>query len=164
MNTTNRLLKLSDNFDAWRDKLNTQATHINDLFSIVSPAVPLNLCDEIEIGNFVAINTNTSSSEQKKYIKATKPKTILGVYYSTCNDTVIIDNTATKNVYALICTTGIVNAKVSGAISVGDELVLSTTAGVARKYNSGSDNTRNIIGYALETNASTSIKLVKVKI
>ena len=163
MSTTNRLLKLSDNFDAWRDKLNTQASHINNLFGMVSPAVPLELCDRIEIGNFISVNTSTSSTA-KPYIKATNPKTILGVYYNTCDDTIIVNNKETKKTYALVCTTGVVNAKVTGAISIGDELVLSTTAGVARKYNSGSDNTRNIIGYALETNASTDVKLVKVKI
>lgn len=164
MSAENRLLKLSDNFDAWRDKLNTQAEYYNKLFSIISPALPIKNCGRIEIGDFVGANTNTSSTQ--KYIKATKPKTIIGVYYDLCNNIIVNggEHNTTKQSYALVCTTGVVHAKVSGSISVGDELVLSSTAGVARKYISGSDNTRNIIGYALETNTSTDVKLVKIKI
>ena len=164
MSNTNILLKLSDNFDAWRDKLNSQANYIDTIFNIISPLIPSEKCTDItDDGFFVAIDT---TSQDEKYIKATNPKTIIGV---RCGDAYIkkeLDvntNTEVPKSYFLISSTGIVNAKIIGKINKGDEIVLSTTKGVGRKYTSG-DNEKNIIGFALETNQSEGIKLVKIKI
>ena len=164
MSNTNILLKLSDNFDAWRDKLNSQANYIDTIFNIISPLIPSEKCTDItDAGFFVAIDT---TSQDEKYIKATNPKTIIGV---RCGEAYIkkeLDvntNVEVPKSYFLISSTGIVNAKIIGKINKGDEIVLSTTKGVGRKYISG-DNEKNIIGFALETNQSEGIKLVKIKI
>lgn len=167
MSNTNILLKLSDNFDAWRDKLNSQANYIDTIFNIISPLIPSEKCTDIPADNgdgyFVAIDT---TSQDEKYIKATNPKTIIGV---RCGDAYIkkeLDvntNTEVSKSYFLISSTGIVNAKIIGKINKGDEIVLSTTKGVGRKYKSGDDE-KNIIGFALESNQSEGIKLVKIKI
>ena len=163
MSTTNKLLKLSDNFDTWRDKLNTHAHYTNKLFNIVSPALLLETCELSEVGDIIGVNTATNG---KQYIKAKNPKTIVGVYYDTCTNTAIGDITIgeVKNTYILVSTTGVVNAKIIGSIKIGDEIVLSTTPGVGRKYKEGTDRERDIIGYALETNTSSEVKLVKIKI
>lgn len=162
MSNTNKLLKLSDNFDAWRDKLNTQAEYIDVIFNMISPLIPSEKFKSTELGDFVAIDTTT---QNEKYIKATNPKTIIGVQCESYikKELDVSTNAEIKKAYFLISSAGIVNAKIIGKINKGDEIVLSTTNGVGRKYKSG-DNEKNIIGFALESNQSEGIKLVKIKI
>ena len=68
MSTTNKLLKLSDNFDTWRDKLNTHAHYTNKLFNIVSPALLLETCELSEVGDIIGVNTATNGKQYARLL------------------------------------------------------------------------------------------------
>lgn len=119
--------------------------------------------EETEVGDFIALDEN---SEEEIYVKATNPRTIVGVhsdsYGHILGGTESIENS--EESFIPVGIVGRVKAKIIGSIERGDEIVLSKYPGIGRKYHELTDKEKDIIGFACETNLSEEIKLVKIKI
>lgn len=119
--------------------------------------------EETEVGDIIGL---IPSSDKELYGKARNKKTIVGVHSNTYGHIIggrrsIEHSELTHIPVGMI---GRVKTKIIGTIKSGDEIVLSNIPGVGRKYIPETDKEREIIGFAVESNDSEEIKLVKIKI
>ena len=119
--------------------------------------------EETEVGDIVALDTD---SKEERYIKATNPRTVVGVHSDSYGHILggfeSIENS--EESFIPVGMSGRVKTKIIGAIEKGDEVVLSKYPGIGRKYHELTDRERDIIGFAVETNLSEEVKLVRIKI
>ena len=119
--------------------------------------------EETEVGDIIALDTD---SKEERYIKATNPRTVVGVHSDTYGHILggleSIENS--EESFIPVGMSGRVKTKIIGPIEKGDEVVLSKYPGIGRKYHELTDRERDIIGFAVETNLSEDIKLVRIKI
>ena len=120
---------------------------------------------ETEVGDFIALD---ESSEEEKYVKATKGKNdfVVGVHSNTYGHILGGRDTIeeSEKTYIPVGLVGRVYAKITGEIKKGDYVVLSNIPGVGRKYYPDLDDAIDIIGGAVESSNDKEIKLVKIKL
>ena len=106
------------------------------------------------------------SSDEERYVKATNPRLVVGVHSDTYGHILGGDVSIeeSEKTHIPVGLSGRVKTKIVGSIEKGDEIILSDIPGVGRKFNPDTDRERDIIGFAVETNLSEDIKLVKIKI
>ena len=119
--------------------------------------------EETEVGDIVALDL---TSDEERYVKATSPYHIVGVHSDTYGHILggsesIEESEKTHIPVGLV---GRVMTKITGSIKKGDLVVLSDIPGVGRAYDPSIDDNLKVIGFAIETNDSEEIKLVKIKL
>lgn len=119
--------------------------------------------EETEVGDIIALDMDYN---EERYIKATNPRAIVGVHSDSYGHILggmesIEDS---EESFIPVGMSGRVKTKIVGAIEKGDEVVLSQYPGIGRKFQEGIDRERDIIGFAVETNLSEEVKLVRIKI
>jgi hypothetical protein len=119
--------------------------------------------EETEVGDIIALDTD---SKEERYIKATNPRTIVGVHSDTYGHILggFESIESSEESFIPVGMSGRVKTKIIGPIEKGDEVVLSKYPGIGRKYYELTDRERDIIGFAVETNLSEEVKLVRIKI
>ena len=119
--------------------------------------------EETEVGDIISLDM---SSDEERYVKATNPRLVVGVHSDTYGHILGGDVSIeeSEKTHIPVGLSGRVKTKIVGSIEKGDEIILSDIPGVGRKFNPDTDRERDIIGFAVETNLSEDIKLVKIKI
>ena len=119
--------------------------------------------EETEVGDIISLDM---SSDEERYVKATNPRLVVGVHSNTYGHILGGDVSIeeSEKTHIPVGLSGRVKTKIVGSIEKGDEVILSDIPGVGRKFNPDTDRERDIIGFAVETNLSEDIKLVKIKI
>ena len=119
--------------------------------------------EETEVGDIISLDM---SSDEERYVKATNPRLVVGVHSDTYGHILGGTNNTEEceKTHIPVGLSGRVKTKIVGSINKGDEVILSNIPGVGRKFNPDTDRERDIIGFAVETNLSEDIKLVKIKI
>lgn len=119
--------------------------------------------EETEVGDIISLDL---SSDEERYVKATNPRLVVGVHSDTYGHILggTNDTEESEKTHIPVGLSGRVKTKIIGSIKKGDEIILSDIPGVGRKFNPDTDRERDIIGFAVETNLSEDIKLVKIKI
>lgn len=125
--------------------------------------------EETEAGDIIGLNP---ISKKEEYIKATDPSMCIGVHSDEYGHLIGGENAPegedflkyNLKKFIPVGLVGRVRTKITGLISMGDKVVLSSIPGVGRKYIKGIDSPEDIIGMAVENKVIEEIARVRVNL